>query len=395
MTRLEALLLTVGFASLIALPPGLAVVAPATSVVPFEKRERATLEPIGVEAVPETFEAWFRDHLGLRYPLVALRHRVKHSLFGESPTDSLVVGRDGWLFLADDYGLENWRGRDLFDAAELAAWEAMLSDLQRYANGLGAELLVVVAPSKPSVHPEKLPPSVTRAAPWTRTDQFVARLSEAGVPVLDLRAPLRAAALETDVYERFGTHWNGDGALIAYQEIVGALGLTALAPEALERTVTVGPGDLARMIHSGSDLSESKPRVKPRDPHARHSEVQSEDESRPRLFANVDDPDLPVAIAFRDSFATALVPLLAEHFRQSTWLWTRTADPDEIAAASPDFVIYEITERYLMASVPANLARPRMGPSEREPSDTSGPTPRAHPQRAFLPAADRTDANRQ
>jgi hypothetical protein len=74
----------------------------------------------------------------------------------------------------------------------------------------------------------------------------------------------------------------------------------------------------------------------------------------------VDDPSRPVAIVFRDSFATALIPLLAEHFRQSTWLWTRTADPAEIETANPDYVIYEISERYLMASIPANLARLKM-----------------------------------
>jgi hypothetical protein len=111
------------------------------------------------------------------------------------------------------------------------------------------------------------------------------------------------------------------------------------------------------MIHSGSDLSEPRPLVKPRAPRARRDEALSDTGGQPRLVMHVDDPDLPVAVAFRDSFATALVPLLAEHFSQSTWLWTRTADPDEIEAANPDFVIYEITERYLMASIPPNRAQ--------------------------------------
>ena len=51
-----------------------------------------------------------------------------------------------------------------------------------------------------------------------------------------------------------------------------------------------------------------------------------------------------MAIVFRDSFATALVPFLAEHFREVTFSWNRDVDPSAVLRIRPDVVIHEIWE---------------------------------------------------
>lgn len=361
MKRTDLWASTLAFVCLLALLPGLAVVAPQSTVVPFEKRERAERPTLAgglasVEALPERFEAFFRDHIGLRYRLVQLRHWVKLGLFGESPTDALIVGRDGWLFLADDHALEAYRAERPFAPEELAKWQAFLQELDAWLAARGASLLVVLAPGKTSIYESELPVGVVRAGRETRTDQLVAYLAQTDLAVLDLRPPLRDAARRDRVYHKLDTHWNGDGALVAYRAIVERLADPRVAPlpeSALARRVDERSGDLARMLHAGAPRTEQHVSIGPREPHA-VAQPSSSDATRPPLAYEVDDPALPRAVVYRDSFATALVPLLSEHFRRSLWIWSRTVDPDQVRAEQPDVVVYELAERYLMEPVPGN-----------------------------------------
>ena len=57
---------------------------------------------------------------------------------------------------------------------------------------------------------------------------------------------------------------------------------------------------------------------------------------------------------FHDSFATALVPLLAEHFGRTVFLWTYDFDCDAIERERPSVVIQEYAERMLSVMTPRN-----------------------------------------
>ena len=47
-----------------------------------------------------------------------------------------------------------------------------------------------------------------------------------------------------------------------------------------------------------------------------------------RLVTEIDDPSLPRAVIFRDSFASRLVPFLSEHFSRAVYLWQNDFDAD-------------------------------------------------------------------
>ena len=56
-------------------------------------------------------------------------------------------------------------------------------------------------------------------------------------------------------------------------------------------------------------------------------------------------------LMFRDSFATRIIPFLAEHFERSVYLWKRNYDAAFFKAAvekeQPDIVLDECGERVL------------------------------------------------
>ena len=58
----------------------------------------------------------------------------------------------------------------------------------------------------------------------------------------------------------------------------------------------------------------------------------------------------------RDSFGSALVPFLAEHFRRSAFCWEYDFDTDLIEREHPDVVIQEMAGRKLFQVLPYNPA---------------------------------------
>ena len=72
----------------------------------------------------------------------------------------------------------------------------------------------------------------------------------------------------------------------------------------------------------------------------------------------VADPALPKLVMFRDSFGSALVPLLAEHFQRSVFLWQYDFDPAVILQEKPDYVVWLMTSRRLQWFDPVNPPLP-------------------------------------
>ncbi|HEX7598085.1 MAG TPA: hypothetical protein VF518_07705, partial [Polyangia bacterium] len=148
----------------------------------------------------------------------------------------VVVGEsDGvtrWLYfnagvIGDGVGFESMLGKRPYSPPELAAIARNVKALTALANKNQLKFLIAVCPDKQTVHSEYLPKSM-RPAPGTlsRLDQFWAMARGLdGVPLVDLRPPLRAAKATFPVYFPTDTHWNQRGAFIAYETIAQALQL--------------------------------------------------------------------------------------------------------------------------------------------------------------------------
>jgi alginate O-acetyltransferase complex protein AlgJ len=72
-----------------------------------------------------------------------------------------------------------------------------------------------------------------------------------------------------------------------------------------------------------------------------------------RLVTVIDDPSLPRAVIFRDSFVSPLVPFLSEHFSRAVYLWQNDFDAGVVETEHPDVVIQEIVGRHLYNFIPS------------------------------------------
>jgi hypothetical protein len=179
----------------------------------------------------------------------------------------VYLGKDGWLFyrpgvdsltgpgFLDPEVLEHRRGTGdtLTDPIEPDPRPAIQA-LHRELAARGIRLLVLPAPVKGTVHPEKLTRrSAQPPAHNPSFDAFVRFLEEAGIPVLDVSPRLVEAARRKARYLETDSHWTPDGMEIAARALAEWIGTNVTLtgsrrPYRTEERPLQGIGDLARIL---------------------------------------------------------------------------------------------------------------------------------------------------
>ncbi|MEZ5293480.1 MAG: hypothetical protein R2745_20525 [Vicinamibacterales bacterium] len=353
--------------------PGLATVAGVDRAPQAAEREDAA-PPADAGALPwATLDGWthaltraFEGHFAFRDALVRWQAAVRFVVLRVSPQPEVIRGKDGWLFYADDGGLEDYLTPSLLSDEDLATWAATLQHTQDWLAARGIAYLFVIAPGKSRVYPEFMPTSLHPVLATSRARQLLDYLAaHTTVHTLALDRALADEKTRDRIYHRTDSHWNAAGALVASREIVAALGRQvpeaewdpqALAPDAFERRETVSPGlDLARMLRLDHWLTETTIGRVPRVPfEARVVEpaVPDPEFAEGRVVTVRDGSSLPRALVYRDSFGSALIPFLGEQFSRGVFLWEYDVDPAAVAAERPRVVIQEWASRRLHNRLP-------------------------------------------
>jgi hypothetical protein len=315
-----------------------------------------------LRALPEQLTRYFEDHFAFRVRLVRWQAIVRLQALGVSPSASVIKGRDGWLFYADDGAMEDYAEALPFTGAELELWRHTLQDTSDWLRAQGIVYLFVIPPDKHVIYPEYMPDTIRRAA-ISRIDQLVSDLRQhSTVRVVDLRPALLAAKGRERLYHRTDTHWNDRGAFVGYQGIVDALteeipGLQSASRSAFESRVVPSAGlDLAGMLGLTDVLREDDLVLVPRRPAtARILEPQHPNRRLTHARIVTEAPNSgPRAVVFMDSFGPALVPFLSEDFSRVVYLWQDNVDPQVVHQERPQVVIQEWVGRALSTHVPYN-----------------------------------------
>lgn len=323
---------------------------------------------------PAAASRYFEDHFGLRAILVRWQAELRLRLLHVSASPDVILGRGGWLFYAGDGASEDIASAVPFTHDELELWRATLQHTQDWMRAHGVAYVFVVAPDKHQVYAEEMPAPVRQVGAETRTEALVRYLRDhSTVPVLDLRPVLDAAKRHERLYHRTDTHWNDRGAYVAYAAIVRALGVVGdpVARASFDSPAVLVPGlDLAGMLGVGTALTEEDlplvPRtarrariVEPVRPDARFMDA--------RIVTEQPDTALPRAVVFRDSFGSALVPFLSEHFSRAVYLWQYNVDPEIVRGERASVVIQEWVGRRLSTELPYDPFDAHRGASSGAP----------------------------
>jgi alginate O-acetyltransferase complex protein AlgJ len=311
---------------------------------------------------PTTLSAWFDDHFGFRSMLVRWYGESRLFVLGVSPSTAVVKGRDGWFFYGDDNAVEDYALVEPMTPEALANWRAAVTRARHWLGARRIAYVFTIAPDKHVIYGEEMPPTLARVGDVSRADQLFTTLQDTGLAV-DVRPSLFDAKSRERIYQQTDTHWNDRGALVAYQRIIEAVRarVPATPPvwtrddfEPVDRVVE--GFDLAAMMGLKRVLHEVDLTLVPRRP--RRARVVEPAGAAPtdeegRLVTEIDDPRLPRAVIFRDSFVSRLVPFMSEHFSRAVYLWQNDFDATVVEQEHPDVVIQEIVGRHLYGFIPS------------------------------------------
>ena len=330
---------------------------------PSSREENRDLAPFpsvqltaaSLRAFPDAFTKYFEDNFSFRARLVQWQAAFRFRELRVSPSPTVIAGRDGFLFYADDGAVEDFADTEPFTTAELQLWRDILQRNQDWLSRRGIRYVFVIAPDKHVVYPELMPAALHRVHDGSRIDQLVDYLrAHSTVNVVDLRQPLLAVSQRERLYHRTDTHWNDLGAFYAYQQIIERTGIDSLKPASrsdFDLRDEVIPGmDLAGMIGLKDVLREDELKLVPHQPRqAKILEPAHPDQllMDAKVVTETPNASLPRLMVFRDSFSSALIPFLSEHFSRAVYLWQYNFDPVAIEQEQPDVVIQEWVGRRL------------------------------------------------
>jgi hypothetical protein len=171
--------------------------------------------------------------------------------------EKAIIGRTGWLFYQPGLAFLTQRPRP-GDSTPREALAAVL-DFRDQLAARGIWLILMPAPNKESVYPDKLAGRATLSNRiiGAETSEFLAQCEHAGLEVVDLFAIYRHAREQsaTQLFLAQDSHWSPAGmelAATAVAERILARGL--LAPGAISYDLRLAPlqrpGDLVRMLRA-------------------------------------------------------------------------------------------------------------------------------------------------
>ncbi len=309
-----------------------------------------------LSAWPLQFESFLNDRFAGRPELIGL-HSAARLVLGDSGNERVVVGKDGWFFLASENdALDAYRGIKRFSPRQLKAVSGEFNRRKEWMEAQGIRSLFVIVPNKHTIYGEYLPGRFTRAGP-TPADELVRALSTRGFsPLLDLRPVLRNAKSSGQLYRKIDTHWNDRGAFIGYGAIIDAMrrespGIHRVSPDAVAFDTVTETGDLTRLLGLQNRVRETIPRgrVVP----SALLEKTGEDWRTTGIRTTSRHAAAPKVVVFCDSFvARTALKYFQESFSEALFVSYRTWDLDReiLAREQPDWVVYAIVERFLPVS---------------------------------------------
>ena len=328
----------------------------------YEQRsaaEKPSLSIGNINNFPAAYEAYFNDNIPFRTQLIELNSLMDYFVFQESPSDMVVLGKDGWLFYNPGgvhYNpMADYCGESTLTEEEMALSAQMLLQARDQLAMLGKEFVVMVTPNKECIYGDEFMSSkYPDATDETRCDRLIAYLNEN----TDLRIVYPKKVIENAIdeypeysfYYKTDTHWNHLGAYVGARELLSELGIEV--PELADVSVEyidqysgdlTGMMGLTKYLKYDGDYSVSG--------YANADDIQMEfvqdDLNDPSKFVKytTKNQDSRKLCVLRDSYMTAMTPYITSQFNEVVLLHRGIYTPELLAEIDADVVVLQVVER--------------------------------------------------
>ena len=291
---------------------------------------------------------WLTDRFFGRQWLISMNNFLTGTLFGNSATDDVILGEDGWLYYAStlpDYtGTAPMTDRELFMAAN------NLQLMADYCAENGRQFAFMIAPNKNSLYPEQMP-NYGVSAETKNAQRLQETLAALDVAYIDLFTLFDRP--ET-LYFAHDSHWNSRGAALGADGINQAFGVQSNYFGDPFAESIVHQGDLYEMLYPAFQDNERDP-VYGGQLVFEYTSGATKPDSITLLTQGQGSRSL---LCYRDSFGNLLYPYLADSSSDARFSRSTSYDLTQPG----DHVLIELVERnlsYLYTYLPVMPASAR------------------------------------
>ena len=284
---------------------------------------------------------YFEKNFALRTELITADNRLMSGVFGVSDTDTVIAGKNGWLYYTATLG--DYLGNNALTPEQAKALVQNLEILKDYCAGCGSEFLLTVAPNKNTLYPAYMPyyylPDTTAAR---NRDLLKTALEGSDIAYCDLFGVF--GAQEETLYLKTDSHWDNKGALLAYNTILDTLDKPHedFASAAVTRQKNFH-GDLSNMLYPAANDTEYNYDYGTEKLFTYVTDTKSTEEPLIQTSCHTASGSLYM---YRDSFGNALVPFFATAYENARFTKSFPMILEyDVTPASADTVIFEIAER--------------------------------------------------
>ena len=330
-----------------------------------EKRELATWKDVDTKSADSlitTFERYYKDNFGFRDLFISLNNRWKVQQFKVSPSETVLIGSEGWYFITINNSVDDHTGMIDMKEHELKSIRENLEYKRDYIESKGGKFYLVVLPDKMSVYSRYMP-YLNEGGNPTRFDQILKYCDGSGLEIVDMRKELIARSEGELVYQKTDSHWNKNGGFVGYQVIMDRLKkdypeLNAYSRDQFNTAKeAVQTGDLTTIVGVAAHEEnmrfyyQTKPNVY-KGKVEMLEKYQDYNVSYKATFSFF-NPTLqePKMMMINDSYINYIYPFLGNHFSESHYFWSHDFREKLVDEIDPDIFIQLIVERNLPSIV--------------------------------------------
>ena len=326
----------------------------------YENRKLATMPALSAKTIstfPSSFENYFNDNLPFKNQLVFLNGLFDYKIFRTSSSESVIVGKKGWLFykgaqVNDEDPVSDYNGSNLFTDDQLKTISKNMLEARDELASRNMDFVIMIAPNKERVYSEYMPNAYGKPAAWGRMAQVVDYLKNNtdlkvvcpydGIAAYEVKHP------QDQLYYKYDTHWNNLGAYIGGSLLDKALGFDMPELNTLTKTAGNVPRyDLATLLHLGNVLEDDPAYLL--DGYSSHNVTIQKNDSATEFRGTISDGsgDDRKLFIIGDSFSTMMFQYVACNFDSSYLNFYYNYNLQMLEKEEPNVVVYETVERYL------------------------------------------------
>lgn len=154
-------------------------------------------------------EKYISDHVGFRPEFVRLRNQIDYTFFDKVHTNHIQYGKDGYLFdigdTKDYYGIR----QEPMDSIQKKVYRLQCIDTALKARK--KRLLLIIAPDKCTIYPEKIPAkNIPKTIRENNYQRYKRTLSSSKIDWIDFVTVLQEMKDTTEIalFPKMGYHWS-------------------------------------------------------------------------------------------------------------------------------------------------------------------------------------------